>query len=138
MNKDREFIKRAWNLQGEVEDAFTLPGTRPISIGSSALSKLRGIAIKEKNLAVAQGLFASVCKDSSGNPVPFSHKHACSIYDALKGGDTSTLKAPKAKDTKGNVAPKSTPKRAFATSPDITPAKVSIYFHINRSNNLNG
>ena len=137
MNRDREVIKKAWNLQGEVEDIFTLPGTRPINLGSSAVSKLRGISIKEKNLAVVQGLFASVCKDSNGNPVPFSHKYACSIYDALKSGDTSTPKAEKAKDTKENAAPESTTKKTSATSPDIAPAKVSVYFHLNRSDNLN-
>ena len=132
MIKNRDYIKKTWNLQlnQEVEDAFP-SAIKPIHLGASVLNKLRAIAARTKSLADAQALFLGVSKNSDGNPVPFGHKHACSVLDILKSDETPTSKA----DIKENTIPKPATKES-TTTPDIAPAKVNNPY-LNHSNSLN-
>jgi hypothetical protein len=134
MNKTRDSIKKTWNLQPnqEVEDAFP-SAIKPKHLGVSALSKLKAIASRTKTLAAAQALFLDVSKKSDGTPEPFGHKHACSILDTLKSGETSTSKASKA-GIKENTTSKSATESI--TSHNTAPAKVSNPC-LNHSNSLN-
>ena len=132
MTKNRDFIKKTWNLQPnqEVEDAFP-SAIKPTHLGLSALTKLRAIASRTKSLAAAQALFLDVSKNSDGTPVSFSHKHACIVLDTLKSGETSTSKASKSENTTLKSATKES-----IVSPNIAPAKVNSPY-LNHSNSLN-
>jgi hypothetical protein len=74
-------IKEIWEVE-KIEDAFPA-GIKPATLGMSAISNIKSIAIRFPNLAEAQALFVKECKDSNGRPVPVSFSHTDRIVKEL-------------------------------------------------------
>jgi hypothetical protein len=70
----------------EVKDAFP-ESIKPVQLGVTALSNIKGIARRIPNLTTAQALFLNECKDKDGAPVAVSFSHTKRIYDTLQAAN---------------------------------------------------
>jgi hypothetical protein len=110
VDKDRKAIQDTWNI-AKVEDAFP-DSIKPLSLGQTALTNLRGIARRVPNLAAARAMFLDVAKNSKGAAIPFGFKSTTIILEQLKAGNAQTQTS--TPDVKRPSKSESTPKTANA------------------------
>ncbi|KAE9379326.1 hypothetical protein N431DRAFT_326853 [Stipitochalara longipes BDJ] len=105
-------ILDTWKITA-IEHAFP-DSIRPTSLGTSAISNLKGIS-RRLSLAAAQALFLGECKDSNGTPTKVGFGHISKILKNLV--ETETAIAAAQKSGQEGSGQKTKPRRQSTEAP---------------------
>lgn len=101
-------IRATWGVES-IEDVFP-SNIRPTKyVGNTTVNNIRSIAGRV-SLSAAQALFASECKDNSGNPTPVTFSGVLNVWNAVKGSDAAndstidSIPKHKSKESSGRVS----------------------------------